>query len=779
MTPSIHTSGWRYLLAAILILIFAYLAVVSADYDQTYLRHELPAMELGAEHNLLSQTTKRKLNYYDAARNAVVNKGAGLMTAGPSIFLQKGRYRVTFDMDLIHVDPHQPEITFDIYRIRRDWTTERLAHRVMDAENGTGHPTIEFRTPGGVGHEFALFVSSPHTKVALKDIRLQPVRLSYGPYIIKMIVWLALLILLVFAFKKLDAHLSMPSHKHDVLDRLRTMTSTKRGLALFAVLFGLYAIVIFQPFWPLNPIALTGDAPNYVILANYFAKYHTFHISSIAKVYDVASYYPLIGFRVFDPHTHIHAVAGHIYPHHQHGYSALIAILFVLGLRSIQAVMLLSALSVSIGMVFVYKILLKTDNRPRALLLTVLVALSPPVLFYSFAVFTEVIAFPIVAMAFYYLVLDRTSQAKQFLAVTLLGLLLLVNFKYIFVGLPIVVSGLLRPDRRALKAAKASLFVFLVLLYEGYVKASTGSFNPLAWYRSMHPGQFHLAAKMKLAPVLSLGYLVDQRFGIFLVAPFTLLLLAALRSRIQQVAQKSAPILTALAAIVLYLGVYSTSGFGGTSPVLRPQMAVWALIVFAVFSVRIDLKSLITRSLLAISVAFGVLMLATGFFMANYTENYSKFYESLTPYRFKLQRHLPNVTTAWQRVRLSVKPVRRLPTSANKNEPQDDQPSPVSHPSPHPRAELTTGAQRDQKTVDSKAVRTPPQTPGPAASPLQAAGGTAPRPGPSSRPGWSPRAAGPGPTGKGLTNPTGSSARPGAAASPHRRGPSLHRPSHR
>lgn len=635
----------RPLLIALIILIVGCILVSSSNYNQDYLYHQAIGNERNTEHNLLNRTTERIINYYDRKTRTIQNTAKeGLFSTGPSIHLQKGRYQLYLEFTPLFIDKSKGEMAYDVYKANRDNSTTMLATRTVDIKKFSKNPRIDFETPGGVGHEIALYVSSSKSRLAMRSIRIKPLSLSYGPYIIHALLAVAFLLFLVFGIKKLS-QTTLPIES----ERLR-------AAILFLGVFSVYLLIILQPFWPVKEISLTGDAPHFVVLAHYFAKYKTLAIESIDKVYDYSSYGPLIGFRLFDPPTHMHEMGDYLYPHHQYGFSFILAILFIAGFHGVVYAMIFSALMISTGVVYVYKILTHTPNCKNAFLLAALAALSPPLLFYSFAIYTEVLAFPIIAAASYYLFLDRRSEWKQYLSIALLGLLLFFKVKYCLLAVPLLFCGLWGNGSMRSRLAKASLFLAFTVLYLVHVRLATGSFHPFAWYQAVSAGgSGGISKRLMLLPVMSLGFLMDQRYGMFLIAPFTILLLFGLKRYYKAAVEEKGAVLKIFILIVVYMGFYAASGsFGGACPFLRPHVTIWALIVFLVFSVEMDLERIWVRVPLALSILFSVLMLGTGFFMTSYTENYSKFFQSITPYRIKLYKHLPNTTMTQKRIFRSI-----------------------------------------------------------------------------------------------------------------------------
>ncbi len=622
---------------AVLLILLAHVVTVSTNYDRTELLPKKRGRLLLRDFNLWQETTAGPINKYDRRTGLHVNLGTGLFLAGPDFFLQRGRYRLTFHLRAFSVDPKDPNVHYDIVRIGRDGRTEFLARGDLDARRLDPAPTVTFETQGGPGHQFLLHVMGHDTKVGLASLELNADELAYWPYFLRMAAFLLLLGLTVWALGK-------------ALGRTAPLEARAHTQAHWVAggLLGLYLLLIFQPFWSLAP-SMTGDAPNFAVLADYMARHRTWHLPSIAEVYDEARYLSLLGFRIPDPQNHLHEVAGHVYPHHQYGYPLVLALILAFH-RSLAALQVFSALCLAAGGYYLVRILRHTPNGRHAAALTAIMGASAPLVFYSHTLFTESLALPVTAAAFLHLILNRPKPWVRYVSVGLLGLLLFVKFKYIALALPLVAAGIYRESKLCHRIGLALVFALLLGLYEVHVHAATGSFFPLAWYRSGHGSPVRLGLRLKLVFPLLLGYLVDQRFGILLVVPYTWLLLAKLPSRWQLLKCGNLPLWTALLTAGAYLGLNATSGFGGACPALRVQVPVWPLLAYVLFSVRLPLHRRTVRALLAASLLFTLLMLLTGYYTTGYTESYSKFYEAIFPYRFQVYRHLPNLVHLIHRI---------------------------------------------------------------------------------------------------------------------------------
>ena len=629
----------RHSFAFFTFLVLTYVVVASTNYDRVRLLAPKQGQKTSQDYSLWRETTQGRISRYDPETGLQVNLGKGLFVAGPDMLLQRGSYRLTFHLRALHVDPDNPWLHYDVIRISRSGRTEFLARGDLDARNLVPAPSVTFWTDGGPGHQFLLYVQGADTKVGLESLELDARDLVYWPYFLRLTVLLVLLILGVWILGRLFGR----------QERLGSSVPSAGAAGWVALgCFTVYVVAIFQPFWSLAP-SFTGDAPNFVVLADYMATHHTIRLPGVSQVYDPTRYVSLVGFRIPDPHNHLHEVAGHVYPHHQYGYPILLALVLSIS-HSLVALQLLSAGLMALGVFYLARILSRTPNARHAPVLAAVMGLSPPLLFYSHAMFTETLAMPLLGAAFYYLVLTRPARWVSYLVVALVGLLLFVKFKYAAAALPLLAVGIYRERRTGHRIGLAVLASALLLLYELHVWRATGSFFPFAWYRRGGGSPVHLSYRLKVVVPMLLGYVLDQRFGLLLVVPYTWLVAVRLGERWRLLRSRDLALWTAVTAAGLYLGLTATTGFGGACPALRHQTTVWPLLAYVVFSVKVPTRRWWVRGLLLASVAFAVLMLLTGYYTTGYTESYSKFYEAILPYRFQLWRHLPNLIHVFFRI---------------------------------------------------------------------------------------------------------------------------------
>ena len=350
----------------------AYAFLTAWDTTPKVYLHEAISRVFGAEFSLRGRSSREQLSQFDQSVRKQDNKSDGLMTLGPDVYLPAGSYTLHFALTPLEIDEKEPYGTIDVYRLSPEGEALWLVkHRVVDFRNFYKNPNVEFSTPGGGGHEFVLYVSSAQTHIALDRIDLVLLEKHEASYLQWFIVALACLGVLTFSVWWLLGQ------------QFRWRPNTL--LVMVVALLG-YGVVAYQGIDPVIDIAMTGDSPNYLVLADYIARNDTLHIESIDEVYDAGKYVDLTGFEIFDPPNHMHEARGRIFPHHQFGYSVILAAILEIH-RSAEAVVALSIIAVAAGLLFIYLALSTRMTHFQSALITLIAGASAPLLFFSHAGF--------------------------------------------------------------------------------------------------------------------------------------------------------------------------------------------------------------------------------------------------------------------------------------------------------------------------------------------------------------------------------------------------------
>lgn len=578
--------------------------------------------------NILVNTRDAKGNQLE--QEEIINNGDGLFLYGPKIYLAEGRYRIKYEWTVKDVSKDNPTATLHFFKNSPSGVKTLLYDTYHLTKTTTGKEII-FDTVGGSGHEFAVYVNGSSTIIDFDYLVVEPVDvLWYSGFEVYMpFFYVAIFVLLLWL----------------TLTRIEHRISPKTGAVILTFsLLSIYSTLIIQDDFSLKEIALSGDSPNYIVYADYIHKYSKTDILDRDVVYDSTRYLDLTNQEITDSATHLHQEDGNFFFQHQVAYPWLIAKSFEFLGRSIESALIISVISIFLGVLFIYLILLKYREPHTALFSSIAVGLSAPLIFYSFTIYTETIAFFIVTAMFYALFYS-TSKYVRIINCAAGNLLLFFKFKFFAIIYPLLAFYAL------LKWKKSKLFIFLlsgitILFLVGFfihTYSHTGSFHPLSWYGAKNVANtVDIYSQVIGTLALFSGLLLDQRFGLLLFAPHFFLFGFYFRSYFHHIKNDSV-LLAGLISAVGYLLFYSASGsWGGESPVLRPYMPVIGILSIILLSnKKVEWRHILIA--MSISIGTSVSMLVSGYFQASYSTNYSHYFEMIMPSSLTSELLLPNI----------------------------------------------------------------------------------------------------------------------------------------
>jgi len=213
---------------------------------------------------------------------------------------------------------------------------------------------------------------------------------------------------------------------------------------------------------------------------------------------------------------------GRPYPAHSPGLPFLLAPVYAWGGR-LGCVALLAVAAAALC-VQVYLLALQVTGDRAAAVLAWAAAAGPPILFYSFHVYTEVPSALALATALR-LLLSAPNPAGAAVAAVLASILPWLHVKMIPAAAALALVALLHLGRRA-RAAFFAVAALMAAGFLGYGHAVFGTWSPLARYGGL-PADAAVGSPARAM----LGLLFDRSFGLLPYAPVFLLALAGLFSR--------------------------------------------------------------------------------------------------------------------------------------------------------------------------------------------------------------------------------------------------------
>jgi hypothetical protein len=280
------------------------------------------------------------------------------------------------------------------------------------------------------------------------------------------------------------------------------------GSALALVLIGQYYT---------SRLRVSGDEPHYLLMAQSLWREHDLDLQDNLARQDYLEYTP----GPVAPHWGTPRRDGRPFPAHSPGLPALLAPVYALGGRRACAALL--ALAAAALALQVQALARHVTGDPRAALLAWLVAVGPPVLFYSFLVYTEVPSALALATALR-LLLALPGPWGAALAAGCASLLPWLHVKMVPAA---AVLGLIAVWR--LRGGSRLTFVAvsgaMAAAYLVYYHSIFGVASPLAIYGGV-PDEAAVGSPLRAA----VGLLLDRSFGLLWYAPVMVLALAGLQA---------------------------------------------------------------------------------------------------------------------------------------------------------------------------------------------------------------------------------------------------------
>lgn len=260
-----------------------------------------------------------------------------------------------------------------------------------------------------------------------------------------------------------------------------------------------------------------------------------------------------------------------------------------------------------------------TRKRNTAILSWLVFSFTPPLLFYSHALYPEILVALILLLVSLQIIQKKNfSPGSLFGAGIGIGLLPWCGIKYIVpagtISLIIVFLWLKWPEK---DAKKALAFIGPILLsaglYLSFLFHLYGNLSPQTIYLGTAPAGNHPLSPFIVSDFLDfltrlLGYLFDQRAGVFVIAPVYILLLPGLFLLARR-SKKETFLLAGLFSVFWAFCSLNYFYWGGYCPPARPLLPVlWILALFmaGAFAFSRNRVSLVVRNALV----------AIGFFMA-------------------------------------------------------------------------------------------------------------------------------------------------------------------
>jgi len=439
----------------------------------------------------------------------------------------------------------------------------------------------------------------------LKDIRpyLLPVSLTGCAY------------LLMVTVSRLKEGYPQAFTAPEILRRLTPGQLSAKRLAwiVFLLSLGVYVIYASGLIVPAQP--LTGDDPHYLLTTQSIVKDGDINVYNNYKDKDYAEFYP--------GELALHAFPGKkgpefLYSKHFIAQSALMIPTYALAKKMIQwnsnwsdnpetqrriivffARLPFCLISALLGLVFFHLVLDMTRRKDVSVLAWAVFNFTSPILFFSHLLYPAVSVALLAIFVFKYLILNnKTSFLNLFLSGAAIGLLPWFGVKFIVLaallfGISAFVLLSVRETRNFWKGAILFLTPIVVsaAFYLLYFWSIYGNFSPILAYTGISHGSSppiypHKFIAFPLVKVLirSLGYFIDQKYGIFIYAPIYVLGGAGLFFFFRKKRREAILLLVAMTGFWVFSSIYYWGGYCPPGRPIIPVFWIWGLFLAVAFT---------------------------------------------------------------------------------------------------------------------------------------------------------------------------------------------------
>jgi hypothetical protein len=332
----------------------------------------------------------------------------------------------------------------------------------------------------------------------------------------------------------------------------------------------LVAITLYLPLglWYASRLRVSGDEPHYLLMAQSLWREGDLQVEDNIAREDFLEYTP----GPLRPHYGAPRKDGRPYPAHSPGLPALLAPVYALGGRLLcVAVLGFMAAGVAASTLALARDL---DLGREAEGWAFAAALGPPLLFYSFHVYTEVPSALAIVLALRWLLAPAPSVAAAVGAALCASALPWLHVKMIPAAAVLGVLAVVRVRGPAL-AAFATSAAAMAAVYMAYYQSVFGRPTPLALYGG-------LPTDVAFSPLRSLGgLLLDRSFGLWPHAPVFVLVLALLAGPVFRLGTGAVAALGGVLLAVIVPALSWRMWWGGQCPpgrFLVPALPILALL---------------------------------------------------------------------------------------------------------------------------------------------------------------------------------------------------------
>lgn len=388
------------------------------------------------------------------------------------------------------------------------------------------------------------------------------------------------------------------------------ISSKRLARLVFVISLSVYLLYSSGLIVPAQPF--TGDEPHYLLIAESLLEDGDVNVYNNQRDKDYSAFYP--------GELESHAYPGkkgddHLYSRHFFALSVMIAPSYALGKTVVRwnaswsndpearrrilvffARLPLCLSTALLGLLLFLLVLDLTDKRGLSVLVWAVFSFTSPLLFFSHLLYPEIPLGLLCLFVFRCCVFKKDrSFSKLLISGAAVALMPWFGVKYLPLA-ALLFGAVVFTMRSGGNAAgywrKAAVLFLPAALSAGFYLlffwSIYGNFSPVSVYTGVVPG-LRLAAhseKFLRFPILrvlerSLGYLIDQKYGILVYSPFYLLGMAGLYFHSLRRRREASVLLVVLAGYWVFSANYYWGGFCPPGRPVIPVLWIWALFLAA------------------------------------------------------------------------------------------------------------------------------------------------------------------------------------------------------
>jgi len=388
------------------------------------------------------------------------------------------------------------------------------------------------------------------------------------------------------------------------------LSAKRLARIVFLLSLGVYVIYASGLIVPSQP--LTGDEPHYLLTTQSIVKDGDINVYNNYKDKDYSEFYP--------GELAIHAFPGKkgpefLYSKHFIAQSILMIPTYFLAKKMIPlwsdnpetqrriivffARLPFCLIAALLGLVFFLLVLDMTRRKDVSVLAWALFSFTSPILFFSHLLYPAISVALLTIFVFKYLILNnKTGFLNIFLSGAAIGLLPWFGVKFIVLAallFGISAFVLLSSQKNKNFWKEAFLFFSPIVLsaafYLLYFWSIYGNFSPISAYTGISHGTSlpiypHKFIAFPLVKVLirSLGYFIDQKYGVFIYAPIYVLGCAGLFFFFRKKRREALLLLMAITGFWVFSSIYYWGGYCPPGRPIIPVFWIWGLFLAMAFT---------------------------------------------------------------------------------------------------------------------------------------------------------------------------------------------------